>query len=282
MTEAAGHLGLDALADVLAGEHDDAHLRSCGPCRDRLAELVAADAPVRAALGALPAPPLPEGLAARLAAALEDEQRQEDRREQERGQQGAPVRPLRRRAPSWLPAVAASAVLVLAGAVGWSVLGLSGQGSQDAATSAAGGGSGTTEESRESGSTAADTAAPEAATGRALPRADTPTDWADEAARPAALARLLEQADASGTSAAAPPDDALARLRDPAALAQCVAALPGGSGDVLAVDYAQYAGVPAVAVVQPQGTGSVTVTVVAGSCSAEDPAVLSTALLPRP
>ncbi len=67
MTDSPGHLDLDALADVLAGERDDAHLRTCPPCTDRLAELAAADASVTAALGALPPPPLPDGLSERLA-----------------------------------------------------------------------------------------------------------------------------------------------------------------------------------------------------------------------
>ena len=67
-----GHLDLDALADVLAGERDDAHLRTCRHCTDRLGELAAADASVAGALGALPAPPLPDGLSARLAQALQE------------------------------------------------------------------------------------------------------------------------------------------------------------------------------------------------------------------
>jgi hypothetical protein len=51
---------------------------------------------------------------------------------------------------------------------------------------------------------------------------------------------------------------------------------------VLAVDYAQYAGAPAVAVVQPADAGTVTVTVVGSGCSAADPEVLSEVRLPRP
>ena len=37
MTDPSGHLDLDALADVLAGERDDAHLPTCRSCADRLA-----------------------------------------------------------------------------------------------------------------------------------------------------------------------------------------------------------------------------------------------------
>ena len=260
MTDAPGHLDLDALADVLAGEREDAHLRTCAACSERLAELAAADASVTAALAALPAPPLPPGLSLRLTQAVQQERRREL----------AAVRPLRRRTPTWLPAVAASVVLVMAGAVGWSLLDLSGQGSTDTAASDAGGGGG-----QESG------AAPEAATGLAVPR--TGTDWADEAARPAALARLLASADPSlGGATAVPSGDGLDRLRDPAALAACLADLPGGDDDVLAVDYAQYAGAPAVAFVQPEDPGTVQVTVVSGDCSAGDPDVLAEVVLPRP
>ena len=256
MTDPSGHLDLDALADVLAGERDAAHLRTCRPCADRLAELAAADVTVSAALGALPPPPLPDGLPARLARAVQEERRREL----------AVVRPLRRRrAPAWLPAAAASAALVMAGAVGWSVLDPSaGQDSADTTASEAGGGGG-----QEAG--------PEAASGLALPSATT--DWADEAARPAALARLLAPAD---RTAAPPAGDGLDRLRDPAALAACLAALPGGGEDVLAVDYAQHAGAPAVAVVRPADPGSVEVTVVGSGCSAGDPDLLDRAVLPRP
>ena len=64
----------DALADVLAGERpDDLHLRSCGACADRLAELAAAEVAVVASLAALPPAPVPEGLVERLTAALRDE-----------------------------------------------------------------------------------------------------------------------------------------------------------------------------------------------------------------
>lgn len=263
MTDGPGHLDLDELADVLADVRDDAHLRSCRPCGDRLAELAAGEASVTAALAALPAPPLPGGLSARLARALQEERRREL----------AQLRPLRRRSPTWLPAVAASAVLVMVGAVGWSLLGQSGP-ETAGVTSDAGGGGG-------SGSGQDSAAAPEAASELAVPR--TATDWADEAARPAALARLLPAAGPSASSVpAVPSGDALDRLRDPAALAECLAGLPGGDDDVLAVDHAQYAGAPAVAVVQPADPGSVRVTVVGGGCSAGAPDVLTEVVLPRP
>jgi hypothetical protein len=58
--------------------------------------------------------------------------------------------------------------------------------------------------------------------------------------------------------------------------------VPGAVGDVLAVDYAQYAGAPAVAVVQERSADTVEVVVLGSGCSAEDPALLSRVRLPRP
>lgn len=253
MTDPSGHLDLDALADVLAGEREEPHLRSCRQCADRLAELTAADASVTAVLTSLPAPPLPAGLPLRLARALQDERQREL----------AAVRAQRRRTPAWLSAVAASAVLGTAGVVGWSLLDPSGQ---DAATSDAGGG-------------AQDTAAaPEAAAGLALPR----TDWADPAARRTALSRLLTTDLSASSASPVPTGDGLDRLRDPAALSACLAGLPGSDDDVLAVDFAQHAGVPAVAVVQAAEPGSVRVTVVGSGCSAGEPDLLAQEVLPRP
>jgi len=267
VTDPPGHLDLDALADLLAGERSDAHLRSCEPCSDRLAELAAADASVRAALGSLSAPPLPEGLSGRLATAVQEERRREL----------AAVRPLRRRAPTWLPAAAASVALVTAGAAGWSLLDLSGPGSQEAATSGAAGDTG--DETGGAAGGGPDPAAPEAATGLAAPSA--PTDWADEASRTAALTRLLEPSRPPATSAAA-PGDGLDRLRDPAALDACLSGLPGGGADVLAVEHARFAGAPAVAVVRPDRPQRVRLTVVGSGCSAAGPDVLLDTTLPRP
>jgi len=269
VTDSPGHPDLDALADVLAGG-DDAHLRTCASCRERLAELAAADASVSAALAALPAPPLPDGLTARLERALWEERLREERQARAAGH------PARRRAPAWLPAAAAAVALVLAGGVGVSLLDLSGQGSSDTAAS---GGAGQDESG--AGESAADDSAMDAAAPRT--RTGTGTDWADGPSRTAALPRLLAPADTSASGATAfSAGDGLDRLRDPAALAACLAALPGGDADVLAVDYARYAGAPALAVVQADGPDLVEVTVVGSGCSAADPQVLGSASLPRP
>jgi hypothetical protein len=125
--------------------------------------------------------------------------------------------------------------------------------------------------------------APSATTSAATtPTAATSTDWADAAARPLALSRLLDQAALPATPApAAPAGDGLDRLRDPAALTACLTALPS-EDDVLAVDYAQYAGAPAVAVVQPERPGLVRVTVVGSGCSTADPQQLDRTVLTRP
>jgi hypothetical protein len=287
VTAPHGHLDLDALADVLAGEGDDAHVRSCARCADALAELAAADLSVTAALHALPAPTVPAGLSQQLTRALHEERRREV----------AVVRPHRRRAPTWLPSAAAAVALVLAGAASWSLLDPSLQGSSSDTSTASGGGGGGVESGAAGES---EDSASEAAAGPALPpAAATPTDWAQGAARPAALARLLvladadvdaqERSDLAAPSAQAPPPaasalvgDALDRLRDPAELAACLGALPDGPGDVLAVDYATYDGAPAVAVVRPADTGSVQVTLVGSGCSAADPALLDQVVLPRP
>jgi hypothetical protein len=191
VTDAPGHLDLDALADVLAGERDDdAHLRACRPCADRLAELAAADASVTAALAALPPPPLPDELSARLTRALQQEWHADV----------ATVRPLRQRAAGWLPSVAASVALVLAGAVGWSLLGQAGPESAETASDAGGGGGAESEAAQE--------AAPDAAAGLAAPAAAA-TDWADAAARPAALSRLLATTADSSAPTALPLADGL-------------------------------------------------------------------------
>lgn len=284
---ASDHLDLDALADVLAGERTgERHLRGCAQCSERLAELAGAEVAVVASLATLPAPALPDGLSDRLADALRAEAARDPRTTSTRTSPVTRLRP-RRRAPAWLPAAAAAVALVVAGG---SVLGvLQGRGPQ----------SGTTDASSES-----------AAGGQAAPEgmADLPAlsqvsgvDYADEAQRDAGLTSLLAAADTavpepevavpssarSGSAATAPPppapalgagpvaDPVLDRLRDPSALAQCLAALRRDGAPAaapLALDYAAYGGVPALAVVSPDPDPAfVVLTVVGPGCSAADP-----------
>ena len=67
------HLDLDALADHLADQGQDAaHLSDCAGCAGRLDELAAAQASVTSALAGLAAPAIPTDVAARIDAALAD------------------------------------------------------------------------------------------------------------------------------------------------------------------------------------------------------------------
>jgi hypothetical protein len=78
--------------------------------------------------------------------------------------------------------------------------------------------------------------------------------------------------------------DPLARLRDPAALAACLAAVTAQEGaQPLAVDEGTVRGAPALAVVLPDADpGFVQVHVVGPACSAADPATLLRTRVARP
>lgn len=276
---ASPHLDLDALSDVLAGERpEDRHLAGCDTCQERLATLSAAQERVVTALAALPEPALPHGFDARLADAL--------------GAAEGPVAtvtPLRRRHPrTWVPAAAASLVLVLGGGLGWALLSGGGTGADEAATSAAGGATDAegSLESAES-SRAAESSEEAGTTTAALPpRTTTGTDYADESQLVAALPRVL----AGGTGQSAPgpaalpaPEDALARLRDPQALADCLSAVTSGGSEPLAVDEGRFAGGPALAVVLPSADpGELVVHVVGPACSAGDADTLLVTPVARP
>lgn len=303
------HLDVDALADVLAGERDgDAHLAACPSCTDRLAELQAAEVAVVASLATLPDPELPDGLSERLTAALRAEPPLRPARRTGTGAarlrsvpagtgaaSSRSVTPAATRRTPWLPSVAAAAVLVLAGGLGWTLL--QGQGSPESVDStAAGGGAGL---SRDAGSDARTAAAPA--------RNDSGIDYADEQQRAATLPDVLAgtatagpptealppdaaSADAAGPAAAQTEedrarqhgpqqvgpagDDALARLRDPAALDDCLSALrPPDQPELapLALDHARFRGEPALAVVLPDPDPAVlSLFVVGPGCTATD------------
>lgn len=277
------HLDLDALADALAGEPSP-HLSSCGDCTARLAELAAAEAPVIAALAALPDPPLPPGLADRLTAALAAEPPLRPA-----GSGSATVTPLVRPRRPWVPAAAAALVLVLAGGLGYALVG-GGTGGSDTAT------------------TAADTAAGQAAPAD-VQQTSSGTDYSDTAAVTGVLPSVLDgsagstaaamsaplaasepslRAESGQSTAAGAADaaDPLARLRDPAALAACLLSLlPPDEPEVqpLAVDFAAYAGQPALAVVLPDpDPAKLQVFVVGPQCSQADDATLHFVRVDRP
>lgn len=263
------HLDLDALCDVLAGVADDqqaAHARGCDACRARLSELDAAQAAVTVTLAALPAPPVPDALVARLDAVLAAER--------------PPVRvatatvtplgaaPSRRTAwVPWAGGVAAAAVLVVG------VLAL-----------------------RPDGRRSSDTAA-RAESQQQLPTSSTGNAYS---AKGDLLAQALPQllrgtaadkaAPTAGAPAGATPQvlsaaDPLAALRDQRTLASCLAGLtdPGDTTLPLALDYASFDGQPALVVVYPATkAGKVDVFVVGAGCTQGDSKLLYFSRLTRP
>ncbi len=316
MTE---HLDLDALADVLAGQGGDetggssvgtagggtAHLSACADCAQRLRELEAAQAAVSASLACLPPPAMPPEIAVRLSAALAAAPRAGAASTTgTSGTTEARVAPLdgRRRATRpWLPAVAASVVLVGAGLLGYNFV----------ADTRSGGQSGTSA-LESSGGRGTDRDAGLVRNASGLDYADAP---AVAAALPGVLAGALAEPPLGGAVLGAPgstaqpdstaqpalpraappgaPDtalrsaqDPLSRLRDPGALASCLAGLlPQEEPDVrpLALDYARYEGVPALAVVLPDADPTkVSIVVVGSDCSEADDDTLFFTRLDRP
>lgn len=291
--EPSAHLDLDALADALAGEGgpaEAAHLAGCASCTNRLSELAAADARVVDTLHRLPVPAVPADLAARLHAALRAEEPLAPTRAA--SVTALPADGGRRsgrghsRGRSWLPAAAAA------------VLAVSGLGLGVAALSGGSGGS------DESAATALDSAG--GAAGLDLLTTSSGTDWSDPAAVSRALPGVLDGQDEVALTAPQPvaesaEDDAdtaapggvsalavdgLERLRTPEGLASCLSAvLPPDEPDLvpLAVDYATYAGEPALAVVLPDpDPAQVSVFVVGAGCSAEGDQTLFFLRTPRP
>lgn len=304
------HLDLDQLAHLLADGYDAApsldpvtreHAGSCPTCAAGLRELQHAQDQVSVALASLPDPPLPAGLAARLEEAVA----------RERGGTTVPtsptviafpparplaptaqapvtpptVVPLVGRRPRWQPwaAGAAAAAVLGTGAV--------------LLTRPPGGGLASTSSARSGGSNAG-----QAPAGPAVPTSSSGTDYRGTPALAAALPALLRgAATAPGPAAArsthgsptpAPgsatrPSEAvlgaaasaqLDRLRNPRALADCVAALqdPGSPVLPLALDYARYAGAPALVVILPSTRpGKVDVYAVGAGCSRSDARVLA-------
>ena len=308
----SGHLDLDALADLLAGEGDDAqidHLAACASCSAALADLDQASTDVRATLAALPAPTVPDDLAARLDAALLAAREEPAPRRRTGRVTPLPVTPLpviplpvddgagvpralsdgavddgpgeprRGAADQPGPAVPPQrrpgrsrrpALLAAAAVAATAVVGLGGA----ALWAGLGRGGG------DSVTAAAGSAAAPAEAGRA---AQTVTD-SGRAYGPgagglaAALPALLGQVAASPSRSAG----SLARLHEPAELAGCLSALPPGAPP-LALDYATYDGRPALVVVRPAADpAEVEVAVVGEGCREGSADRLLLTTLPRP
>ena len=250
------HLDLDGLCDVLAGEGEQAqlgHVADCADCRAALAEIEQAQEPVRAALAALPPPAVPGDLAARLDAALLRERERELRPTLLAGGRSRSAR-----SPSWLLGAAAAAGVVVAlsgAAVG--VARLSGRGSSSDSTMSSGA-----------------AAAPQTTRlTHPVPASSSGTDYAGPAVLAAALPTLLRGVPSPRAAVADPapdPDDPLGRLRTADGLADCLAGLTGPTASSpVALDYARYAGEPALVVVLPAAAqDSVEVFVVGAACRA--------------
>ena len=316
----SGHVDLDALADLLVGEGDETqvrHLAGCARCSSALDDLERAQEPVRLALATLPAPQVPGDLAARLDAALlrargdlpharidrpgrregrpprpgdaspEDASPDDASPDDAPGHRPTPltVLPLRRggRPAAALLAVAAVAVGVLAVSAGVVALIRRGPGDTAATSSSA--------LARQSPPTAAaQGGATDSAAG--VPTSSSNTDFADPGALAVALPGLLGAPRAVDGGPPAPTlqqqettADPLARLRDPVERAGCLAGLSAAAPDgiPLALDYARYAGAPALVAVLPATVaGQVEVVVVGAACRPGAPAVLFSTRLPAP
>lgn len=292
------HLDLDALADLLAGEGTAAqtqHVTTCAACSAALVDLDAALVPVAAELAAAAAAPLPApppDLEERLLARLRAEPvpaAPEGRRtgalpvaaddDEDAGPTGGTVLPSRRPAPraGRRPALRRDGLGVAAGAV--ALLALVGIGLGLAARSGGGASSNGSSSTAASGGSAASRPAPAVATSA------TGTDYApDDGSLARALPRLLAAPPvppaAQSARSALPTPDPLARLHDPTVLAGCLSAL---GGQPLALDYARFAGTPALVVVLPSARPTaVDVYVVGPGCRKGDDQTRYFRRLPRP
>lgn len=299
------HLDLDALADLLVGEarpQEIEHLNSCPTCAQQLADLDAAQAPVTVALAALPPLVLPPALARQLTEPAIGPRPAASEILPLAARRHAPLRSARRRPPWLAPAagVAAAAVLVAGGVA---LLGHAGQHTAATSSGSAAGGVAPAPQVRRVATGTDYTAATlatqlppllsgpalpgpalsgPALSGPALPGSAQPSPAATGSTRatsgpvpgPAAASR------ATGTVPAG-----LEPLQGTAALAACLSALtpPDQPGLPLAVDYARYAGKPALVVVLPSTRpGKVDVYVVGPHCTAADADVVSFTRLARP
>lgn len=275
----SSHLDLDALADVLADEAGDdarAHLRGCGSCTSRLAELEAAEARVVAVLSSLPPPAVPADLADRLSTALSGQAPLEPVRASVTALPAAT--PSRRR--TWLPAAAGVVLLVSGAGIGWSLVGGGGGSDSDDASTAGAGFAVTASGTDWADPAAVSAALPGVLTGGAGDTLARQSDGTGAGGGDAADSAQSEaQSEADAPTAAMSTVDPLERLRTPDGLAECLAGLQGGPEEApvepLALDYATYAGAPALAVVLPDpDPAKLSVFVVGPECAQADASLL--------
>ncbi len=283
------HLDLDALADVLVGVETTEHLSTCASCQARLEELSAAQGTVAAALAAVPAPPIPAELIARLDAALAAEQMPIVATATAVATASASVTVIvggrSRRTSLWAIAggVAAAGALVL-GALTFGPGGSS-PSTDGALRSAAGPRTNSTGNDYSTkgpllaqslpgllARTASKAAAGTAAGGSEVYSAPIPTGGTGGVGQ-APLANAV------------PAADPLAPLHVPATLAPCLAGLtePGDATLPLALDYASFDGQPALVVIYAATkAGKVDVFVVGAGCTQADSKLLFFTRLARP
>lgn len=255
------HVDLDGLADLLAAgdSAQNVHLQTCAPCQERLSQLQAALVPVASSLAALPLPPEPAGLDARLTAAVASL----------RAKQGtAKVAKLADRRPArklaWLPiagGMAAAVALVFAIVV----IGGTTPASDIPTETAAGPRTNNTGLAYSKDGQLLAAQLPALLNGTA---SGLPTDVPRQQSSP-------ERTDNGGVAPQVAVDaaDKLGTLRTTAGLASCLTALTEGSAVQLplALDYASFDQQPALVVVLPSTVKEkVDVFVVGAACAQAD------------
>ncbi len=270
------HPELDTLADLDAGVLDDteaervrAHAAGCARCGQVLVALGG----VRADLRALPAPPMPAAVAARLDATLADLRTSPavDRMAAATARPPAPVADLAaardrrwRRLKAVTGATAAVFALVVAGASVTSLVRSGGGSDSDAGGGGGSAAEGTTEQQDSAG----------------VPNAAAPTELPalpdfDRATLRAALPSLAA-ATALGRVAGSGQNGPAGSLADPGLRTACAGTIPGAEGRLTAVSWIRYEGRPAYVLVFDDG-GVRTAYVVGDQCG-RTPAVPATVL----
>lgn len=272
------HLDTDALADVLAGLGQPAHLDECADCQTSLTQLSTAMASVTVALAELPDPVVPAHLVERLDAALASE-----RGEQSMAEAPAPsgtpalIAPARSATvtpidvkssglPSWTKA--AGGLAVAAGlVVGVVLVANKGGRTRDATSSASA-------EIARNDTGRAYTKDRAALSGelKALLKGNAPRQEAAPALGAAPLNPTSQQSAKADTRALSDVD-ALAPLRGKEGLAACLTSLsdPADPGIPRALDYGTFEGQPALLVILPSAKPNTVLAFFVGpACSAAD------------